>query len=105
MCSILFLDDLNGPSLRYIDLFKFARQLEDQSISPSEKEVGSHNLTYLRRMNGDSMFRERCYEAKASIAQERDIIKMQEKAQLRVQQQRLEQEVTRQKERDFSMSM
>lgn len=51
------------------------------------------------------MFRERCYELKTSIAQDRDIIKMQEKALLRAQQQRIEQEITRQKERDFSMAM
>lgn len=82
---------------------EIARQLEDKSITPFEKD--SHNLTYLRRMNGDAMFRERCYEAKASITQERDIIKMQENALLEVQKQRIEQEVMRQKERDFSMSM
>lgn len=83
---------------------EIARQLEGKSIA-IEKEVGSHNVTYLRRMNGDALFRERCYEAKASIAQERDTLKMQEKALLEVQRQRIEQEVTRQKERDFSMSM
>lgn len=84
---------------------EISRQLEDKSINPFEKDVGSHNLTYLRRMNGDAMFREQCYEAKASIAQEHDIIKMQEKALLKSQQQRIEQETMRQKERDFSMSM
>lgn len=84
---------------------EIARQLEDKSISSFEKETGSHNLIYLNRTNGDAMFRERCYEAKASIAQERDIIKMQEKTLLEAQKQRIEQEVTRQKERDFSMSM
>ncbi len=83
---------------------EIARQLEDKSIAV-EKEVGSHNLTYLRRMNGDAMFRERCYKGRALIAQERDLIKMQEKALLETQKQRIEQEVVRQKERNFSMSM
>ncbi len=88
-----------------VAMAEIARQLKDKSINPSEKEAGSHNTTYLRRMNGDAMFRERCYEAKASITQERDTIKMQERALLEAQKQRIEQEVIRQKERDLSMSM
>jgi hypothetical protein len=84
---------------------EIAHQLEDKFTTPHEKEIGTHNITYMRRMNGDSMFRERCYEAKASIAQTRDIIKMQEKSLLEVQKQRIEQDILRQKERDFSLSM
>lgn len=82
---------------------EIARQLGNKFINSSEKD--SHNLTYLRRMNGDAMLQERCYEAKASIAQEQNIIKIQEKALLEAQKQRIVQEVLRQKERDFSMSM
>jgi hypothetical protein len=55
-------------------------------------------------MNADSMFRERCYENRHAIAHEQDMLKMQEKAMLEVQKQRIEQEVSRQKQ-DFSMSM
>jgi hypothetical protein len=84
---------------------EIARQLENKTVNSFEKEVGAHNLTYLRRMNGDAMFRERCFELKTSIAEERAIIKMQEKALQDAQKQRIEQEVTKQRERDFSMSM
>jgi Ti-type conjugative transfer relaxase TraA len=83
---------------------EIAHQLEDKPLAPFEKEVGAHSITYLNRMKADTLFRERCYELKTSIAQERNIIKMQEKALLEVQRQRIEQEVSKQK-RDFSMSM
>jgi len=86
-------------------LVEIAHQLEEKYPDSLEREAGSHNLTYLRRMNGDSMFRERCYDDRHSITQERDIIKMQEKALFEVQKQRIEQEVSRQKERDFSMGI
>lgn len=56
-------------------------------------------------MNGDSMFRERCYEDRHSIAHEHDLLKMQEKAMLEVQKQQIQQEVSRQKERGFEMGI
>jgi Ti-type conjugative transfer relaxase TraA len=84
---------------------EIARQIEEKYPDFLEKDLGSHNLIYLRRMDADSMFKERCYENRHAIAHEHDILKMQEKALLEVQKQRIEQEVLRQKERDFSMSM
>ncbi|MBX9786574.1 MAG: toprim domain-containing protein, partial [Alphaproteobacteria bacterium] len=82
---------------------EIARQIEEKYPDSLEKDLGSHNLLYLRRMNGDSMFRERCYENRHTIAHEQDMLKMQEKALIEVQKQRIEQEISRQ--RDFSMSM
>ncbi len=84
---------------------QIAHQIEEKYPDFHEKDIGSHNLTYLRRMNGDSMFRERCYEDRHSIAQEHDMLKMQEKALLKIQEQQIRQEISRQKERDFSMSI
>ncbi|MBP6951535.1 MAG: AAA family ATPase [Alphaproteobacteria bacterium] len=86
-------------------MVEIAHQIEEKYPDFLEKDLGSHNLTYLRRMNGDLMFREGCYNNRHSIAQEHDMLKMQEKTLLEVQKQRIEQEVSRQKERDFSMSM
>jgi hypothetical protein len=80
---------------------EISRQIEDKYPDFLEKDLGSHNLLYLRRMNADSMFRERCYENRHTIAHEQDMLKMQEKAILEVQKQHIEQEVSRQK--DFSM--
>ncbi len=53
-------------------------------------------------MNADSMFRERYYDERHSIAHEHDMLKMQEKALFEVQKQQIQQEISRQKERDFS---
>lgn len=82
---------------------EIAHQIEKKYPDYMEKDLGSHNLIYLRRMDADSMFKERCYENRHSIAQEHDLLKMQEKALLEVQKKQIEQEVSRQK--DFSMSM
>ncbi len=84
---------------------EIAHQIEEKYPDYMEKDLGSHNLIYLRRMDADSMFKERCYNNRHLITQEQDFLKMQEKALLKVQQQRIEQEISRQKERDFSMSM
>ncbi|MCI5055483.1 MAG: hypothetical protein MRY83_05195 [Flavobacteriales bacterium] len=35
-----------------------ARQIEEKYPDSLEKDLGSHNLVYLRRMNADSMFKE-----------------------------------------------
>jgi hypothetical protein len=51
------------------------------------------------------MFRERCYDERHSIAHEHEIVKMQEKALLKIQEQYIQQELSRQKQRDFSMGM
>ncbi len=83
---------------------EIAHQIEEKYPDSLEKDLGSHNLVYLRRMNGDSMFRDRCYESRHSIVHEQNMLKIQEKAMLEVQKQRIEQEVSRQKQ-DFSMSM
>jgi hypothetical protein len=56
-------------------------------------------------MNGDSMFREKCYEERHSIIHEHEVVKMQEKALLEVQKQQIQQEVSREKERGFEMGM
>ncbi|MBP9691705.1 MAG: AAA family ATPase [Alphaproteobacteria bacterium] len=85
---------------------QIAHQIEEKYPDFHEKDIGAHNLTYLRRMNGDSMFRERCYDERHSIAHEHDdMLKMQEKALLKIQEQQIRQEMSRQKERDLSMSM
>jgi Ti-type conjugative transfer relaxase TraA len=84
---------------------EIAHQIEEKYPDSFEKDLGSHNLIYLRRMNGDSMFRERCYESRHSIAHEQEMFKIQEKALLEVQKQHIENEISRQKEREFSMSM
>ncbi len=84
---------------------EIAHQIEEKHPDYLEKDIGSHNLTYLRRMNADAMLRERCYEEKHSIAQEHDMLKMQEKALHEIQKQHIQQEMLRQKERDISMSI
>lgn len=84
---------------------EIAHKIEEKFPDSFEKDVGSHNLLYLRRMNADSMFRERCYENRHTISHEQDMIKMQEKALMEVQKQRIEQEISKQKEKDFSLSM
>lgn len=84
---------------------EIARQIEEKYPDSLEKNLGSHNLLYLRRMNADSMLKEQCYNDRHAIAHEQDMLKMQEKALIEVQKQRIEQEISRQKERDFSMSM
>ncbi len=82
---------------------QIAHQIEEKYSDCHERDVDSHNLTYLRRMNGDSMLRERCYDDRHTIAPERDMLKMQEKTLLEVQKQRIEQEAAKQKEREFSL--
>lgn len=84
---------------------EIAHKIEEKYPDSLEKDLGSHNLLYLRRMDADSMFKEQCYNNRHTIAHEQDMLKMQEKALLKVQKQQIEQEVSRQKERDFSMSM
>jgi len=87
-------------------LVNIARQIEDKYPDSLGREADSHNLTYMRRMNADSMLRERCYKDKGVIAMEHEIIKMQERSILETQKQRvIEQEVSRQKDRGFSMEM
>ncbi|MBY0273416.1 MAG: AAA family ATPase [Alphaproteobacteria bacterium] len=84
---------------------EIAHQIEEKYPDFLEKDLGSHNLVYLRRMDADSMFKERCYENRHTIAHEQDMLKMQEKAMLEVQKQQIRQEISRQKEREFSLSM
>ncbi|MBX9621115.1 MAG: hypothetical protein K2X28_03660 [Alphaproteobacteria bacterium] len=84
---------------------EISRQIEVKYPNFLEKDLGSHNLVYLRRMDADSMLRERCYENRHTIAQEQDMLKMQEKALLKIQKQYIEKEVLRQKEREFSISI
>lgn len=84
---------------------EIARQVEEKYPDSLEKYLGSHNLLYLRRMDADSMFQEQCYNHRHTIAHEQDMLKMQEKALIEVQKQRIDQEISRQKERDLSISM
>jgi Ti-type conjugative transfer relaxase TraA len=84
---------------------EIAHQIEEKHPDYLEREVGSHNLAYMRRMNGDDMLRERCYEERHTITHEYEAVKMQEKALLEVQKQQIQQEVSRQKERGFEMGM
>ncbi|MBP9692175.1 MAG: hypothetical protein KBD90_02460 [Alphaproteobacteria bacterium] len=88
-------------------MVQISHQVEDKYPDVLGREVGTHNLTYMRRMNADSMLRERCYENKSIIAMEHEIIKTQERSMLEVQKQRVvEQEISRQKDRGgFSMEM
>lgn len=80
---------------------EIARQIEEKYPDFLEKDLGSHNLLYLRRMNADSMFKEQCYNNRHTIAHEQRIFKIQEKALIEVQKQHIQQEVSRQKERDL----
>jgi Ti-type conjugative transfer relaxase TraA len=85
---------------------EIAHQIEEKHPDYLEKDVGPHNLAYMRRMNGDDMLRERCYEERGTIAMEHEVVKVREKTLLDVQRQReIQQEISRQKERDFSISM
>ncbi|MBX9621940.1 MAG: MobA/MobL family protein [Alphaproteobacteria bacterium] len=84
---------------------EIAHQIEEKYPDSLEKDLGSHNLVYLRRMNADSMFKEQCYNHRHAIAHEQDMLKMQEKALFEVQRQRIEQEISRQIEREFSISI
>lgn len=85
---------------------EISRQLGEKHLTPVEKEVGSHNLAYLRRMNGDHMFQEHCYKERHAIAQERELMKIQQKAALEAQRQReVEREALREKDRGFEMGM
>jgi Ti-type conjugative transfer relaxase TraA len=83
---------------------EIAHQIEEKHPDYLERDVGSHNLAYLRRMNGDDMLRERCYEERHSIAHEHEVVTVQEKMVLEVQRQQ-EIEVLREKKRGFSMEM
>ena len=62
------------------------------------------NSIKISRKNGP-LFGGHYSENRHAITQEQEMVKMQEKAMLEMQKQRIEQEVTRQKERDFSISM
>lgn len=84
---------------------EIAHQVEEKHPDYLERDVGSHNLAYMRRMNGDSMLRERCYEDQHSISIEHEAVKTQEKILLKAQKQKIQQEVLRQKERGFEMGM
>ncbi|HUX78508.1 MAG TPA: AAA family ATPase, partial [Alphaproteobacteria bacterium] len=59
---------------------QISHQLEDKYTIPFAKEVGSHNIEYMRRMDGDLMFRERCSQDKASISLEHQIVQAKMKA-------------------------
>jgi len=61
---------------------QISHQLEDKYNTPFAKEVGSHNIEYMRRMDGDLMFRKMCSQDKASISLEHQIIQAQTKASL-----------------------
>ncbi len=81
-----------------------ACQIENKYPDSLGRETGSHNLTYMRRMNADSILREQCYNDRHSIAMEHELVNMQERSMLEIQKQRvIEQEVSRQK--GFSMEM
>lgn len=67
---------------------EIAHQIEDKYPDHLEREVGSHNLAYLRRMNGDDMLREQCYEERGAIAMECEGMKVREKTLLDDQRQR-----------------
>lgn len=85
---------------------EIAHQIEEKHPDYLEKDVGSHNLAYMRRMNGDDMLRERCYEEKGVVAMEHEVVKVQEKTLLDVQRQReTQQEISRERERGFSLEM
>lgn len=85
---------------------EISRQLDEKHLTPMEKEAGSHNLAYMRRINGDYMFQENCYKERHVIAQEHELMKTQQKAALEVQRKReIEQEALREKDRGFKMGM
>jgi Ti-type conjugative transfer relaxase TraA len=84
---------------------EIAHQIEEKHPDYLERDVGSHNLAYMRRMNGDDMLRERCYEERHAIAHEHEVVKVQEKVLLEAQKQQIQQQVLREKERGFEMSM
>ncbi|KAB2834474.1 MAG: hypothetical protein F9K49_05180, partial [Caedimonadaceae bacterium] len=84
---------------------EIARKIEKKYPDSLEKDLGSHNLFYLRRMNADSMFKKQCYNNRHTIAHEQSIFKIQEKTLLKIQKQHIVQETSRQKERDFCMPM
>jgi hypothetical protein len=59
----------------------------------------------MRRMNGDCMLRERCYEERHAIAREHEFMKMQEKQLVDIQKQQIQQEISRERARGFSLEM
>jgi len=56
-------------------------------------------------MNGDCMLRERCYEERHAIAREHEFMKMQEKQLVDIQKQQIQQEISRERARGFSLEM
>lgn len=85
---------------------EIAHQIEEKHPDYLEKDVASHNLAYMRRMNGDDMLRERCYEERGAIAMECEGMKVREKTLLDVQRQReIQQGISRERARGFSLEM
>jgi hypothetical protein len=74
---------------------EIAHKIEENYPDSLEKDINSHNLLYLRRMNGDSIFQKRCYENRHAITHEQNMLKIQEKALIEVQKQRIEQEISK----------
>ncbi|HUX78500.1 MAG TPA: AAA family ATPase, partial [Alphaproteobacteria bacterium] len=81
--NILRYQETHGEKLtsgQMTAMAQISHQLEDKYNTPFAKEVGSHNIEYMRRMDGDLMFRERCSQEKASMSFEHKIIQAQTKA-------------------------
>jgi hypothetical protein len=77
------------------------RKLEEKYPAHLEKEMGSHNVTYMRRIEGDNLMREHCYQERAAISLEHK----QEKIALDTQKQQIAQRFVKQQEREFSLEM
>ncbi|MBS0271766.1 MAG: AAA family ATPase [Proteobacteria bacterium] len=84
---------------------EITREFDKKFDTSSTKQLDSYHIAYMRRIEGDSLFRFRCLENRTTISLERQMIKTQEKASLEIQKQQTQQEISRQKERDFSLSM
>jgi len=82
---------------------EIAHQLEEKYANLDAREMDSHNLTYMRRMNGDEMLRDRCLQDKATIAMEYTAIQTQVKASLQHTISQMAKEVERENQKEMSL--
>ncbi len=82
---------------------EIAHQLEEKYRNLDEKDMGSHNLAYMRRMNGDSMFRERCHEDKEIIALEYKADQIQARTSLEHTVSQVNREIEKEHQKEISL--
>ncbi|MBY0293106.1 MAG: hypothetical protein K2W92_07465, partial [Alphaproteobacteria bacterium] len=84
-------------------MVQISRELETKNYAHPAKELGSHEVEFLRRKEGDFLFRNTSFEGKLPYGQENRHVQTQAKASLEITTLTITRELLRINERDLSL--